>query len=129
MAATADGLIEPPAPTAADRWPYDPLAAELAREPFTIVARELGENRIIELMSNESEYGDEDMARLRLMEARIEPRPPPPGPREPVRVAAAAAAVAASRLKWKSVLASELAAPAAAAAAACKSASWARDPR
>lgn len=121
MAATADGLIDPPAPTAADRWPYDPLAAELAREPLTIVARELGENRIIELISNESEYGDEDIARLRLIEARIDPRPPPPGPRELARDAAAAAA-AASRLKWKSVLASELACPEEAAAAAAAAA-------
>lgn len=74
------------------------------------------------------------MARLRLIDVRIDPiPPPPPGPLDPVRDAAAAAA-AASRLKWKSVLASELvwpeeAAAAAAAAAACRSASWAREPR
>lgn len=33
---------------------------------LTIVANELGEKRIIELISNESEYGDEERARLRL---------------------------------------------------------------
>lgn len=43
------GLIAP-----ADRWPYEPLALD-DREPFTIEASEFGENRIIELMSKESE--------------------------------------------------------------------------
>lgn len=124
------------APLAADRWPYDPLlvlvrdAANAARPPPTLlaaaaaaaalapltraVASELGENRIIALMSNESEYGDADMARLRLIDARIEPptllAPPPPRPRDEL------SARDASRLKWKSVLASELAAAAVAAA-------------
>lgn len=54
----------------ADKCPNEPLAALLLRDPFTIVASELGENRIIVLMSNESEYGDEDRARFRLTLAR-----------------------------------------------------------
>lgn len=37
---------------------------------LTIVANVFGENRIIELISNESEYGDEDRARFRLTAAR-----------------------------------------------------------
>lgn len=74
-----------------------------------IVARELGEKRIIELMSNESEYGDEDSARFRLTLARM--LPPPPGRGLPSRPLP-------SRLKWKSVLAKDPAAAAAAAATA-----------
>lgn len=54
----------------ADKWPNEPLAALLLREPFTIVASEFGENRIIVLISNESEYGDEERARFRLTLAR-----------------------------------------------------------
>lgn len=50
----------------ADKWPNEPLAALLLRDPFTIVANEFGENRIIVLMSNESEYGDDERARFRL---------------------------------------------------------------
>lgn len=96
------GLMAP-----ADKWPYEPLAL-LLRDPFTMVANELGENRIIELMSNESEYGDEDSARFRLTDARMLP-----GrglfSREP------------SMLKWKSVLANEL--------GGCRSVSGPRVPR
>lgn len=53
------GLIAP-----AERCPYDPLALE-DLEPFTMEAKEFGENLIIELISNESEYGDELNARFR----------------------------------------------------------------
>lgn len=53
------GLIAP-----ADRWPYEPLALE-DREPFTMDASEFGEKRIMELMSKESEYGEEERARFR----------------------------------------------------------------
>lgn len=56
----------------ADKWPYDPLAL-LLRLPFTMLVNELGEYRIIELISKESEYGDEDKARFRLTLARILP--------------------------------------------------------
>lgn len=56
----------------ADRWPYDPLVL-LLREALTSEAREFGEYRIIELISNESEYGEDDKARLRLTLARILP--------------------------------------------------------
>lgn len=59
----------------ADRCPYEPLAL-LLRLPLTILAKEFGEYRIIELMSKESEYGEDDNARLRLTLARILP----PGP-------------------------------------------------
>jgi hypothetical protein len=54
----------------------------------------LGEYRIMELMSNESEYGEEDSARFRLTLARILP-----GRGEFSREL--------SMLKWKSVLANE----------------------
>lgn len=85
----------------ADKCPNDPLATLLLREPLTIVANEFGENRIIELISNESEYGDEDMARLRLTLARN------------ILFAAASRELAKrpllpSKLKWKSALANEL---------------------
>lgn len=69
LAAAAAACI----PRPADKWPNEPLAALLLREPFTMVASELGENRIIVFMSNESEYGDEDNARLRLTLARSIP--------------------------------------------------------
>lgn len=49
----------------AERCPYEPLALELL-EPFTIETREFGEKRIMELISKESEYGEEDRARFRL---------------------------------------------------------------
>lgn len=52
------GLIAP-----ADKWPYEPLALD-ERDPFTIDANEFGEKRIIEFISNESEYGDDDNARF-----------------------------------------------------------------
>lgn len=52
-------------PSPADRWPNEPLAVLLLRDPFTIVASEFGENRIIVLISNESEYGEDDSARFR----------------------------------------------------------------
>lgn len=64
------GLMAP-----AERWPYEPLAALLVRDPFIMVAKEFGEKRIMEFISNESEYGDEESARLRLTLAR---RLPPP---------------------------------------------------
>lgn len=97
LAAAAAACI----PSPADRWPNDPLAALLLRDPFTIVANELGENRIIVLMSNESEYGDEESARFRLTLARSIPlvaasRELPKRPLLP------------SKLKWKSALANEL---------------------
>lgn len=102
------GLIPP-----ADKWPYEPLAVLPFRDPFTKVANEFGENRIIVLISKESEYGDEDRARFRLMLAlsmllavaesrELLSRGPLP----------------LSRLKWKSVLARELLT---AAAAPCRS--------
>ena len=53
------GLIAP-----AERWPYDPLALE-DLDPLTMEASELGEKRIMELMSNESEYGDDESALFR----------------------------------------------------------------
>lgn len=85
----------------ADKWPNEPLAALLLRDPLTIVAKEFGEKRIIELISNESEYGDEDSARFRLTLARnilfvasreLLSRP----------------LLLPSKLKWKSALANEL---------------------
>lgn len=48
----------------AERWPYEPVALEL-RDAFMMDVRELGEKRIMELMSNVSEYGDEDSGRFR----------------------------------------------------------------
>lgn len=69
LAAAAAACI----PRPADKCPNDPLAALLLREPLTMVAREFGENRIIVLMSNESEYGDEESARFRLTLARSIP--------------------------------------------------------
>lgn len=83
----------------ADKCPYEPLAL-LLREPFTNEASELGEHLIIELISNESEYGEDDNGLLRLTLALMLPgrglfkREPPPPP--------------ASILKWKSVLPNEL---------------------
>lgn len=97
LAAAAAACI----PRPADKWPNEPLAALLLREPFTIVANELGENRIIVLISNESEYGDDDNARFRLTLARsilfeAASRELPNRPLLP------------SKLKWKSALANEL---------------------
>lgn len=66
-----------------------------------MVANVFGENRIIELISNESEYGDEDRARFRLTAARS------------ILFAAASRELAIrpllpSKLNGKSALASEL---------------------
>lgn len=86
----------------ADKWPNEPLAALLLRDPFTIVANEFGENRIIVLMSNESEYGDEERARFRLTLARS------------ILLAVAVSRELLSRVpllpskKWKSAVANEL---------------------
>ena len=43
------------------RCPYEPLALD-ERDPFMKETNELGENLIIELMSNVSEYGDIESA-------------------------------------------------------------------
>lgn len=57
------GLIAP-----ADKCPYEPLALD-ERDPFTMDANEFGEKRIMEFISNESEYGDDERALF--LEARI----------------------------------------------------------
>lgn len=47
----------------AERWPYDPLAAEDPLDPLTKDTKQ-GENRIMELMSKESEYGEHESAEM-----------------------------------------------------------------
>lgn len=97
LAAAAAACI----PSPADKCPNEPLAVLPLREPFTIVANEFGENRIIVLISNESEYGEDDSARLRFKLDRSIPleaasRELPKRPLLP------------SKLKRKSALANEL---------------------
>lgn len=75
----------------ADKCPYDPLALLLLLPFIKELTREFGEYLIIELISNESEYGDEDKARFLL-----------------VRLARRLLALVPSILKWKSALANEL---------------------
>lgn len=79
----------------ADKCPKEPLAL-LFLEPYN----EFGEYLIIELTSKESEYGEEDNARLRLtpiLARGLAPgRNPPPGPATPPL---SLVAVEASKLK------------------------------
>lgn len=97
LAAAAAACI----PSPADKCPNEPLAVLPLRDPFTIVANEFGENRIIVFISNESEYGEEDRARFRFRLDRSIPldaasREFPNRPLLP------------SKLKRKSALANEL---------------------
>lgn len=75
----------------ADKCPYDPLALLLLLPFISEFTSEFGEYRIMELMSKESEYGDEDKARFRLVKLARK----------------LLAALAPSILKWKSALANE----------------------
>ncbi len=52
----------------AERWPYDPEAAEDPLDPLTKETKE-GEKRIMEFISNESEYGEQERARFLLARA------------------------------------------------------------
>lgn len=97
LAAAAAACI----PSPADKWPNEPLAVLLLREPFTMVASEFGENRIIVLISNESEYGDDDSARFRFKLDRSMPL-------EAASRELLNRPLLPSRLKRKSALANEL---------------------
>lgn len=76
----------------ADKCPYDPLALLLLLPFISELTREFGEYLIMELISNESEYGDEDKARFLLVKLARR----------------LLAALVPSILKWKSALANEL---------------------
>ena len=97
LAAAAAACI----PSPADKWPNEPLAVLLLREPFIMVASEFGENRIIVLISNESEYGEDDNARFRFkLDLNI--------PLEAASRELPSRPLLPSKLKRKSALANEL---------------------